>query len=338
MHNKSIFFILLFCIPFVILAQEDSAADLVKQAVELNSEGSYIRAIAALQKALEKDKNNLSAKYELAFAFLQTGNSKDAEKYSKQIIRQGDSLKLEAYLILGAAYDQGDKPKKSLKIYDKAVHEFPGNNLALFNLGLSYYNNGDMGMAERSLIRSIDVDRNYPASHFLLSHVMLRKGETVKAMLSLYYFLLLEQDSERAKESYNLLEEIWKSGVNSSGGNTIVSIDNNENDFYKMVDLEIKLKATPYKDKFEPQDKLNVFVANTDMFCNVISQKYTGKTGFWEQTYLDFFKEMHENNFTDSFAYYISNTTYRPQVLAWLSDHYSEFNNFINWVELYQAK
>jgi len=315
-------------------AQNTGDKELVKQAVELNSEGSYNRAIELLHKALQEDKKNLSAKYELAYAYLQSGNSVGAEKYSKQILLQSDSLKLEAYLILGAAYDQMNKPKKSLKIYNKAVHEFPGNNLALFNLGLSYYNNDDLEMAERSLIRSIDVDKNYAGSHYLMSHIMLRKGETVKAMLSLYYFLLLEQDSPRAEESYNMLEELWKSGVDNSGGKTIVAIDKKENDFYKMVDLEIKLKSASY-DSDDPKDKLKVFVANTNILFDVISQKYKGNIGFWEQTYLDFYKELHKKGFTDSFAYYISNTTCRPQVLVWLSDNYGEFNSFINWLELY---
>ena len=333
MHKLNFFIFILF-IPLFSNAQTESADALVKQAIELNSEGSYNRAINLLKEALGKDKDNHSAKYELAFACLQTGDLKEAEKYSKQLIRQGDSLKLEAYLILGAVYDQMDKPKNSLKIYDKAVHEFPGNNLALFNLGLSYYNNGDMNMAERCLIRSIDVDKNYPGSHYLLSHVMLRKGETVKAMLSLYYFLLLEQDSPRSEEAYSLLEELWKSGISSSGGKTFVSIDGKTDNFYKLVDLEIKLKSTSYDKMFEPEDKLKVFVSNTDLFFDVISQKYKGDTGFWEQTYLDFFKELYRKNFSDSFAYYVSNTTYRPQVLVWLSDHYNEFNSFINWIEL----
>ncbi len=331
MINKIILLILLF-LPHFSWAQIKEPDDRVKQAIELNGEGSYNRAIKLLHQVLQEDKKNLSAKYELAYAYLQSGNSVGAEKYSKQILKQGDSLKLEAYLILGAAYDMMNDPKKSLKIYNKAVHEFPGNNLALFNLGLSYYNNDDLEMAERSLIRSIDVDKNYASSHYLMSHIMLRKGETVKAMLSLYYFLLLEQDSPRAEESYNMLEELWKSGVDNSGGKTIVAIEKKENDFYKMVDLEIKLKSTPYIDD-EPVMKLKVFTSNTNLLFDVISQKYKGNIGFWEQTYLDFFKDLHKKGFTDSFAYYISNTTYRPQVLVWLSDNYSEFNSFINWIE-----
>jgi tetratricopeptide (TPR) repeat protein len=332
--NKLIVFISLIFIPLTLTAQSGSSSGLVKQAVELNHDGSYNRAVKLLTKALKADKNNLAAKYELAYAYLHTGNSKGAVKYSKQVIRQGDSLKLEAYLLLGAAFDQMDKAKESLKIYDKAVHEFPGNNLALFNLGLSYYNNNNLDMAERSLIRSIDVDHTYASSHYLLSYVMLRKGETVKAMLSLYYFLLLEQDTERSEEAFDMLVELWKSGVNMTEGSKIVSIDRDADDFYKMLDLEIKLKTISYKNKFEPDERLKVFVENTAMFLDVISQKYKGRVGFWEHTYLDFFKELHGKNFTNSFVYYISNTKFRPQVLVWLSEHYNEFNSFIKWIEI----
>jgi len=332
--SKLIVFISLILVPLTLTAQLESSAELVKQAVELNEDGSYNRAVKLLTKALKEDKNNLAAKYELAYAYLHTGNAKGAAKYSKQIIRQGDSLKLEAYLLLGAAYDQMDKAKESLKIYDKAVHEFPGNNLALFNLGLSYYNNNNFEMAERSLIRSIDVDHTYAPSHYLLSHVMLRKGETIKAMLSLYYFLLLEQDTERSQEAFDMLVELWKSGVNITDESKIVSIDRDADDFYKMLDLEIKLKTTSYKNKFEPDERLKVFISNTGMFLDVISQKYKGRVGFWEHTYLDFFKDLYEKKFTNSFAYYISNTKFRPQVLVWLSEHYNEFNRFIKWIEI----
>ena len=334
MNRRTIIIISLVFLPFFLNAQKESSSELFKQAVELNAEGSYDRAVKMLKKVLEKDKNSPAAQYELAYALLHTGKPKEAVKYSNRIIRQGDSLKLEAYLLLGAAYGQLGDARKSLKIYDKAVHEFPGNNLALFNLGLSYYNNNDLDMAERSLIRSIDVDNSYPGSHYLMAHVMLRKGETVKAMLALYYFLLLEQDTPRAEESYDMLVELWKSGVNSDDGSKIVSIDKNADDFYKMLDLEIKLKTDSYEGKFEPDERLKVFTDNTRMFFNVISQKYKRKIGFWEHTYLDFFNDLNEKGFTDSFAYYISNTKYRPQVLVWLSGHYQNFNQFIKWIEL----
>ena len=54
--------------------------------------------------------------------------------------------------------------------------------------------------------------------------------------------------------------------------------------------FEIKLKSTPYIDD-EPVMKLKVFTSNTNLLFDVISQKYKGNIGFWEQTYLDFFKD-----------------------------------------------
>ncbi len=336
MNRLIIILIITFGLTIYVDAQNKEAEQLVEQGIKFSNEGSYRRAITKFEDALQLDEKLNKAKYELAYVFLQTGNSEMAAKYSKEVMKSDETLRLEASLILGAAYDQQKEYKKSLKVYKKAVKEYPENNLAHFNLGLSYYNHHDWDEAELCLTKATMLDKSYSGSHYLLAHIMLNKGETIKSMLSFYYFLLLEQDTERVEDAYDILEELWKSGVNNSDGQTIVSINKGNNDYYKMVDLEVKLKAASYIGNFEPADRLKVFSDNTYLLFDVISQSYDGKIGFWELIYLDFFRELHEKGYTASFAYYISNTNYRPQVLVWLSDHYSEFNSFINWMELQQ--
>ncbi len=327
---------LLFICTLSVSAQVNEAEQLVAQGVELSNEGSYSIAISRFEDALQLDEKLIKAKYELAYIFLKTGKSEKAAKYSKEVMKADDSLKLEAALILGAAYDQQNELKKSLKVYEKAVKEFPENNLAQFNLGLSYYNSRDWDKAESCLIKATTLDKSYPGSHYLLAHIMLNKGETVKSMLSLYYFLLLEQDTERTTDAYEILEELWKSSVTNLEGRKVISISSSNNNFYKMVDFAVKMKAVSYTGNFETTDRLNVFSENTRLLFDVISTSYEGKFGFWELTYLDFFKELHDKGYSEPFAYYISNSSYRPQVLVWLSDHYEEFNSFINWMELHQ--
>ena len=339
MNILRIQFILVFSLLFsaFVNSQNKEAEQLVQQGIKLNDEGSYQSAIRKFKEALGLDGDLPEAKYEMAYAYLQTGNSEKAVKLSKDVVRSDESLKLDAYLILGAAYEQQKNSAKSLKVYKKAAKEYPENNLAQFNLGLSYYNHRQWDEAEKCLTTAVRLNRTYPGSHFLLAHIMLKKGETVKAMLSLYYFLLLEQDSERAENAYEILENLWKSDVSTSNGKTIVSISKSKNDFYKMVNLTVRLKSVSNEENFEPEKRLEVFSENTNLLFDVLSRGYDEDIDFWELTYLDFFKELHKKGFTTPFAYYISNSTYRPQVLVWLSDHYSEFNNFINWVELYQA-
>jgi tetratricopeptide (TPR) repeat protein len=315
-------------------AQDKEAESLLKEGIELNNEGSYGRAIERFLDALKIDDKLWKAKYELAFAYLQSGNPMMAEKYSREIVKGSDSLKLEAFLILGAAYDRQDKSKKSLKVYKKTVKEFPDNYLAHFNLGLSYYNRREWDKAEENVEKAILNNRAYPGSHFLMSHIMINKGEAVKAMLTLYYFLLLEQDTERAHNAYDILQDLWKSKVDNVNGKRIISIGKGSNDFFKMVDIAIKMKASEYDPDLKPEEQLKVFADNTKLLFDVISNTYDEELGFWEITYLDFFKKLYDRGYSEQFAYYISNTSYRPQVLVWLSDHYSGFNSFINWMGL----
>ncbi len=323
-----------FGVAIAVSAQDNMAEQLLAEGIKYSNEGSYKRAIGFFEDALNVDEKLNRAKYELAYIYLQTGDSEKAAEYSREVMKSDDSLKLEATLILGAAYDQQNESKKSLKTYKKAVKEFPESNLAQFNLGLSYYNNRNWDEAESCLTKSLTIDKSYPGSHFLLAHIMLNKGETVKSMLSLYYFLLLEQDTERTLDAYEILEELWKSSVTNLEGEKVISINSSSNDFYKIVDFDIKIKTATYQGNFEPSDRLNVFSENTNLLFDVISRNYDAKLGFWELTYVDFFKELHDKGFSNSFAYYVSNSSYRPQVLVWLSDHYAEFNSFINWMEL----
>ncbi|NPA37894.1 MAG: tetratricopeptide repeat protein [Chlorobi bacterium] len=314
--------------------QSHKAEVLLNEGIELSNEGSYVRAIERFNDALQLDRGLWEAKYELAFAYLQSGNPEMAERLSREIIKSKDSLKLEAMLILGAAYDRQNKSKKSLKVYKTAVHEFPDNYLAYFNLGLSYYNRKEWDKAEESVKKAIQYNNRYPGGHFLMSHIMINKGDAIKAMLSLYYFLLLEQDTERAKNAYEILQDIWKSRFDNSDGNRIISISKGSNNFFKMVDFAVNMKSQKCPPDSNPEESLNVFASNTGLLFEIISNTYEGGLDFWDITYLDFFKNLYDKGYSEPFAYYISNTNYRPQVLVWLSDHYSGFNSFINWMEL----
>jgi tetratricopeptide (TPR) repeat protein len=333
-QKSVILFVFLLCLP-VLSAQEGWQEDL-ERGIELNQDERYKEAIVCLLNVLEADKSQYQARYELAYAYLQRGEEQLAIRHSKLIMKTENDWWLDACLILGAAYEQMGQTKKALKVYQKACHKEPHNYLVHYNLGLSYYNDKEWDLAEEAVSKAIRLNRSHSSSHFLMSYIMLEKREMVKAMLAMYFFLLVEQDTERTKKVYSMLELLWKSGVETNGESTLISLGNSKNDFYKLMELSVKLKAATYTEKQQLTDKLAVFEENTGLFFSLLAEMYDGSMGFWELTYIDYFLLLHQNGHTASFANYISNTNYQAQVLVWMSDHHGELNKFVDWLELNQ--
>ncbi len=310
---------------------------LIKKGISLHEKGFYEDAIKKYQAALEIEPLNLLAHYELSFTCMKSGKWEDALYHSKQVIRENSDYWLDAIMVNGAALDNLGERKKAIKLYQKALRKKPDHYLLNYNLAISLFEEGDYPAAESAVQRAILNNRKHTSSHLLLANIKMQQGQRLKSALPLYYFLLYEQDSERSVEAWDQLQVIWLSAAIKNKGGVAVKI-NPKAQASGLVAGEIAMAAIASQYIMDEAAKLekepHKFVHKTKQLFNVLNETKNDDLGFWELVYLDHFNAMADLDHIASFAYFISNCKYKPEVLTWITENGYEFQKFMNWMEL----
>lgn len=307
-----------------VFAQEDSK-QLIDEGIELHENELYVEAIRKYEQALKLDPRNLAAKYELAYSWFELGNYTKSEEYSKQVVDAYSSFYVETIILYGSSLDKQGKHKKAMRVYQSALRKDPVNNLLRYNMALSYYEVGNFDKAEEQVMAAIDINIAHASSHLLLGQIELAKGNKVKALLSMYFFLLIEQDSERSLQAYNMVTAIWRGYQVTSSEYSLISKTNTE-DVFSQIEESI------YKFSF-PENDFELVRNCTINFLSLFKKIEENNCVFWIRHYVKFNNELIDRGFGEAYVYFASNCKYKVEVLNWIGKHHLLFNDFVDWMK-----
>lgn len=335
--RRTIITIILVAVSTLSWGQNLEVELLIKKGVKLHDKGFYEDAIQKYEAALEIEPHNTLAHYEVSYSYMLLEKWDQALLHSRQVIREKGEYWMEAVMVAGAAYDHLGEGKKAIKLYEKALKRDPDNYLMNYNLAISYFNKEDYEEAEAAVQKAILSNRRHMSSHLLLANIMMQQGERLKSALPLYYFLLYEQDSDRSSTAWEQLQVIWLNAAVKS--RTGIQINIHPDALHSglgagemamgaiassfMMDEKKKSLEEPYQ-----------LVEKTNKLFRVLNETKSEQLGFWELVYLDLFNALEQQGHVNSFTYYISNCKYKAEVLTWITDNGSEFQKFMNWMEL----
>src|SRR5690606_34592128 len=133
--------------------------------------------------------------------------------HSDVVINQNGAHLIEAYMVKGSALDMQGKTKASIKLFEKAIKKSDGHYLLFYNLALNHFKVNDFEKAEKNVIKAIESNPDHSSSHLMLANIHNQKGNVVQTLLSTYYFLFLEPNSQRSIGAYQMLTENFGSNV-----------------------------------------------------------------------------------------------------------------------------
>lgn len=332
---------LLIIISHVLFAQSDDFETIMSNGISDFGRGHYDEALTWFNQAYKLDKGSNKVCYELATTHLALNNNEDAVIYSGKILVKGGGYKEDAILINGSAWENIGRRKRAQKIYRQGIKEYPDSYLMHYNLALSLFKDKDYDNAQKYTIKAIELYSAHASSHLLLSYIMFDKGERIKSMLPLYYFLLIEQDSERTTTAYDLLSTLWDQGVRKNGQREIQLVNAGfQHSEFGKAELAVSLIRTSELSNSEDEasslynNRLINFAQNNKTFFKILAESSNDKYGFWWEFYVNFFTKLEENNLSEPFSYFISSCRYNNDVLLWLSDNHQEFERFTAWMEV----
>ncbi|SMO79702.1 Tetratricopeptide repeat-containing protein [Saccharicrinis carchari] len=337
---------LLTCLLFIssfgqLFSQSSDFETILTRGISDYETGRYENALSWFTQAFKLKRESNKACYYLSLAHLALENNEEAATYSAKVIKRGGKYSEDAYLVNATVWANLGRNKKARRIYNQALKKYPTNYLIYYNLAFSLHNDKNFEKAQEYATMSIELHPAHASSHLLLAYIMYAQGERVQSMLPLYYFLLLEPESDRSKAAYELLTNLWNQGIRQKGQRDIqlVAAGFHYDDF-AQTELSISLikaaKNIQNERNEAPTSRNNLlveFAQNNNAFFTILEEASDNKDGFWWDFYVNFFSKLKKNNLNEPFSYYISASRYNDDVLLWMSANMAQFKRFTSWME-----
>lgn len=322
----------LFIICQTLFCYGQSIDSLVKEGIQFHDNGNFTEAINVYKKALDIDPNSSLVNYEIALSYISNQEYKKAEEHSLKVIDQNNEHLLEAYVALGNSLDLQGKPKQAIKAYEKGLKKFD-HYLLHYNHAIACFNIGQIDDAYDSAINSIMNNSGHASSHLILSKIMDKKNSRIKAMLPLYFFLLIEPNSDRAAIEYDVLRNYLDYGVTrESEKNINVSVPFGGNDGFGAAEMMVSLvKSSETLEENKGKSDLELFALHNDKIFKILGELKKENTGFWWDFYVPFFYDLSTEGYSETYSYYIS-ITEGDSAIKWLENNETNFNSFTNWL------
>lgn len=319
------------------LYSQISVDSLVEVGIQYHDNGEFVQAIETYKTALEIEPNSPLVNYEIALTYMYAGDYQNAIKHSDKVIKKNDKYLLQAYLVKGSCLDYLGKTKESIKLFKKGIKKFGDDHLLYYNLGYNYYNIKEFDKAEEAFIKAINTKANHASSHLFLGYLMYEKNQRVQSLLSLHFFLLLEPNSERSQNAYNLLQSQLSGGVEKNQEepgkiDIFLSPDQLKSEFGTIDMMITILEASKSLEENEGKSDDQMFIENTTSFFKILGEHKTKEnTGFWWDFYVPFFYLIAESEHIDTYCYYISQST-KETAVDWLKENEKRVTDFAKWL------
>lgn len=233
-------------------------------------------------------------------------------------------------LLVALCREQQGFDRAAIRIYKKLINEY-NNPMAAYYYAAKLYKGGHYDDALKMIQKSILLDKNIPESHKLLASIMVVKGERYKAMLSLYYFLLINDNPDNQIIVYNQLISLWRQSAQH------INILQKKRNLSKFdIATEAFVSSVANNDSIynlEGQQAIEALADKTKQFFEYLANNSEDNLDFWQMAYTEFFIMLVPRNYIEPFVYYISDKTYHSQVLLWINDNKILFNEFSLWME-----
>jgi len=319
-----------------LFGQNDRINELVSQGTALHDQGRYDEAISKYKAALEIDNNSLVANYELSYTYMVTQQYDKAIKHSGIVIEQNTDYLEESYIVLGSSQDMLGQPDKAIKSFEAGLAKYPNSNLLNYNLALTLFNQKDYEKAEEAAINAVLAKPSHGSSHIILAAIMQIKGQRVKCLMSLYYFLMVEPDSKRSELYYQSLIEQLGQGVTKEGKKKInvnISSSSTKDDEFGAADMMVSmLAASKYIKENKKKSEMELFAENNGSFFSVLGELKKDNKGFWWDFYVTRFNSLLESENCEAFSYYISQSANSEEVTKWIANNPKKMEKFKEWL------
>lgn len=326
--------------------QKEEAEKLVDEGIVLHDKGSYALAISKYDKALELDKDNLSALTEKAYSLLSLGKYEESVQYCEKAYEThpGEKELNLVYTTNGNAFDAMNKPEKSIKVYDEGIKQFPDYYLLYFNKGVTLINIRKTEEAIKCFQQAVTLNPVHSGSHNAMARLLQFQKQNIPSILAYCRFLAVESRTSRAKENLASLKKLINGNAEKTGDKSVTislspeMLDNvgkkgkNKENNFSTTDMILSMSsALNFEKENEDKPEVKRFISKLETVCASLDETRKDNYGFYWAYYAPYFIEMKKQNLVETFAYIAFASTEDQQVAAWLKANQAATDKFYEW-------
>jgi tetratricopeptide (TPR) repeat protein len=206
--KRFFFFLACLLIGGTSFAQEQDAKTLHETARTFQRQGDYANAVLVLNRALEKQPNDLEMLKDLAFTYYLQRNFVKAQEVAKPLPERADA-DVQSFQILGMVYKATEQRKECEKLYKAGLKKFPNSGMLYNEYGEMLWTKQDY-TAVKYWEKGIEVDPNFSGNYYNAAKHYYMTYDKVWSLIYGEIFLNLESYSKRTAEIKNLLLDGYK--------------------------------------------------------------------------------------------------------------------------------
>lgn len=334
-------------------AVAQDAKTLIEEGIVLHDKGEYGLAVEKYLQAIAKEPDNGTAYYEAAFSYHLNRDYDNALKMAEKALEYADEqTKVLAAAVKGSILDDSGRRKESAQWYEKAIKEYPNQYLLLFNYGVTLAGLNRLDDAESAFISALSNRFTHPGSHLRLANLEQGQNKKSKAALGYYFFLLLENETERGKGAMRILQELYfPKPKDSTDANTIyLALPPKGEESWSSVEVFFGLIGTITKEKNQAlgtvESEQEKFVSATKSFFRILSES-SGKqvakknnkkrdmpaSDFWWDNYVPYFSDLLSAGHVEAFCYHIMKGQYPEEFERWQTSNKDQLDRFYLWLK-----
>jgi tetratricopeptide (TPR) repeat protein len=296
----------------------------------------YDKAVASYLLALQQDSTETFVINELAVTYFQKQDYVNAIKYSSKLLESDNLFRLSAYITRGSALDLSQQNKEAIITFKAGIKEFGYHPLLGYNLGFNLYKMKDFEEAATILERTIYKTPTHASSHLLLANSLAYLQKKPESLLALYYFLLLEPNTERSKIAFQSIIDIYNANIVVVADGTIeILLDGNSNSIVPEVDLLFTFLTNNRlnDNNFKEEMSLENFISSTSSIFGILKPDVEKMDNYnvWWDLYIPFFSSLSQTKHVSTYCYFITQTVSK-EAYEWGQQHAEKIKSFSEWV------
>jgi tetratricopeptide (TPR) repeat protein len=162
------------------------------------------RGIEESKRVLAHQPSNVAALMNIGYAYLQTGDSDEAEKTYRRLLA-ADPKSAAAHYDLGLALKMKDALAPAKAELQTAIRLDPSFAQAYYSLGIIDWQNGNFPEAIKQIRAALAINKNYAQAHYMLGIVLKQTGDLDDALSELKEAIRLDPSTPGP---YNTIGEI----------------------------------------------------------------------------------------------------------------------------------
>lgn len=286
--------------------------DITKSIHVANEQKEYEAIVEYTNKINKNDSVYNSFLLTKSFYLIQLKKYDEVIKVTDEGLSNPKSINKHSFMInKGLALASLNKYQEAIDLYDEGLIFAPKSNLLLYNKGIALEGLKKYDEAVKVYKESIKLNPFYPRAHLRLGSLCLKQGKTAQALMCVNMYLLLNPDGEDSFPVLNSINETVSGNTNEGEiPNFKTSVDD---DSFEEIDLILNGRiALNSKYKIDNDITIAYVKQNHALFEQL--KDYKGNGGFWDTSYVPFYKWIYENGHFNNFVYTTSYSIKNPKL------------------------